>query len=55
MKKYKVSATGIEYLEKIDIEASSKEGAEEIYRRKWDNGLIQAMDYDLKVKVKGDK
>ncbi len=47
MKKFTVSALGTEALQAVDIEAESAEEAKEIYRTMWENGEIEALDYEF--------
>ena len=51
MKTYQVRATGMEFLRQLEIEADSEQQAEDIYRKKWENGEIPAEGYDLEVTV----
>ena len=52
MGKYKVQATGMEFLEEVEIEADSEYEAINIYQEKWNNGLIVSNNYELVVKTK---
>lgn len=46
-KKFCVSASGREFLGTAEIEAETREEAEEKYRELWEAGLVEAYDYEM--------
>jgi hypothetical protein len=55
MKKYKVRGIGTEFLQEVEIEADSKDAAEQEFQDMWENGELYAMNYELKINVEGGK
>ena len=47
MKKFTVSALGTEALQAIEIEAENAEEATEKYRALWEDGAVEALDYEF--------
>ncbi len=47
MQKFIISALGTEALQAVEIEAETPEEAKELYLKMFDEGLIQALDYEI--------
>lgn len=46
-KKYLVSALGTEALATAEIEAESVEDAKDQYHALWEDGMVEALDYEI--------